>query len=334
MKTSKKIIIICSAVVLAVIIALGVVFGVVSHKVPELDDSVKRANIFEKKQTYVLAQNPYTDTCVFETQNGMFGYWTQSHKYGKGIEAVLQCTKDGEIIVLSEDLPGKSNAEILFGEGIKVQDLTLEQLQQINLAYDFEDEDGVMSFKSYEDEMLSFVNVLSLKDFCDFFGSPIRSSALLYFSFKDESLVSDYKDALDKIYTQLSASLLFDRAMFCTDNKDIAAYIDESCPELLRSATKSEVKSLYWDCLKNKTQEEVGFDCVIVKADTLYSTEKFVHYVRNLGIPIVFENVKTEDVLTYRSWGVSALATNKIDEFSEILEEARSAEREAKKAKD
>lgn len=332
MKKSKKIIIAVVSALLVVVIALVSVAAIIMHRIPALDENVKRANIFERHQTYILAKAPYTSGGVFETQMGMFSYWKENRAFGKGIDVVLQLTKDNEIIVLSDELPGKSNAEILFDKGTKVSDLTLEELKTINLAYNFEDEDGIKSYMAYDEKQLDMVNVLSLRDFFSFFGNPIRSGALLYVRFKDEATVPDYKAAVDKVYEEAQRVLLLDRLMFRTENDETAKYVEEACPEMMRSATPSEVKALYRACLSNKAPGEFSFDSVIVKAGSRFATEKFVHYMRNTGIPIVIDDAKQKDILQYRSWGVTAVGTSEVSVVGEILKEATLAEKEAKKA--
>lgn len=337
MKTSKKILIAVGAVVLVAAIVAGILAAVFSFKkdAPELIRENLHKTAINYSQVYVVGQPPYTDNWVFDTKLGMQNYWISTHTGGNGIEFVLQQTKDGELIVLSEALPAQSNAEDLYGKGVKAGDLTLEQLRKINLFYYFKDEDGFMSYAAEDDEALEDLTVVTLEEMFDAFDAPNRTTIRMFLRFYDELQISDMNAALQTIYAGLTAHSLAERAVFLPQSDATAAAADTACPELQRAATTAEAKDLVKACSVGNTPEpNPAYVAIYEKASGKFASENFIHYVRNLGLAIILTDADADDVARYRSYGVTALATSDAPSFIQILQDAKTAERESKKAAD
>lgn len=331
MKTSKKVIIAVIAVVLAAAIALGVAFAILPRSgIQEFGAYPEPFTYLTAKTPYVVGKAPYAPDCVFETQLGMDRYWHAYHSYGNALDVVLQCTKDNEPVVLSGDLDEISNAHILFGEDASVRTLTLEELKTVNLVYNFKAEDGTMPYKVYStEEMLNQVNVLSLRDFADYYMSPQRSGFILFFRFKDESEIADYKTVLDQLQALAEEHYVNETVIFRTENTEIAKYIDEACPLLRRTATKGEAGKLYQNSLFGKAQSELPYKVIFADADSRFAQEKFIHYAHNLGLAIVLNDPDTADITRLFKYGVNGFATSNIEESCQILKDAVKARREA-----
>lgn len=334
MKTYKKILIAVGALVLVAAVAAGILYAVSMHKVPELERKKMHEIPVNYSQVYIVGQPPYTDKWIFDTPIGMEYYWIENHNGGNGIEFVLQQTKDGELVVLSEALPAKSNAADLYGKDVKVADLTLAELRKVNLAYDYVDEDGIQVYAGLDEDSLEDVSVLTFDEMLDRFDAANRVTIRMYLRFFDESQIKDPEAVLKKIYDSVSARPLAERVVFLPQSKAIAAAADKACPDLQRAATTDEAKALFRACLCGKTPGDLPYCVIYEKANAHFGSEKFIHYVRNLGLAIVVTDVKAEDVARYRSYRVTAIASDDAPTFIQLLKDAKTAERESKKAAD
>ena len=337
MTKTKKILIAVGAVVLVAAVVVGILAAVFSFSrrdVPELIRENLHETPINYSQVYVVGQPPYTDDWVFDTLIGMQSYWIENHTGGNGIEFVLQQTKDGELIVLSEALPALSNADDLYGKDVKVSDLTLEELRKVNLAYDYVDKDGFQIYAGLSEDMLDDVSVVTFDELLDIFGAANRSTIRMFLRFFDESQVADMDAALQTIYAGLTAHSLAEKAVFLPQSDETAAAADKGCPELQRAATTAEAKELLKACSSGNTPDDLPYVVIYEKAKGQIASEKFIHYVRNLGLAIVLTDADADDAARYRSYGVTALATSDAPTFIQILKDAKTAERESKKAAD
>ena len=251
MKTYKKILIAVAAVVLVAAVTVGVLYAVFAYKVPELEREKLHETPINYSQVYVVGQPPYTEKWVFDTQLGMLNYWIENHNGGNGIEFVLQLTKDGELIVLSEALPALSNADDLYGNNVKVSELSLEQLRKVNLWYDFVDEDGFNSFADVNEDELPDVSVVTFDEMLGAFDAANRSTIRMYLRFFDESQVTDAEAVLKKISDGLAQHGLAEKAVFLPQSDTFAAAADKACPEMQRAATTAEAKALFRSCTRD-----------------------------------------------------------------------------------
>lgn len=330
MKTSKKILIAAAAVVVAAAVICVLVFTLGRQKAQPLGDNAEDTALVGYSWDYVIAQAPYTDACVFETPFGLERYWQQNWRGGSAIEAVLQQTKDGELVVLSETLPGRSNAEILYGADKGVGDLTLQELKKLNLAYNFEDADGMMTFKATSDVLSTELTVLTAEEFITYFAAPQRSmTARLYFRFLDESAIADPAAAVAKLYETLQTLDMVESSVFCPASDATQALLDEKYPEWSRTATQTEAKALAKAARSGQTQSDLPYNTVLVPAEGRYVTEQFLHYARNCGLFVFLEGASAEDAATLYARGASGLATGDVAQFIQILDDAESAAQEA-----
>ena len=336
MKAKKIILIIVCAliVVTAAVIGLYFVFSAHRNKVPELNHEKLRENPINYSTVYVVGQAPYTDLAVFETPIGLEYYWREHHTGGNGMEMILQRTKDGKYIILSEPLPGMSNAEVLYGKGIQVSDLTLEQLQKVNLMYGFTDEDGVQIYAGAAEDEIPSVSVVTLEEALQYFSAPNRITARIYLRFLDEAQIPQAEEALTNVYNAVEQSAMLDKVVYCPLGDADAAAADKACPDLIRAATNDEAKALLRDSRSDTVTEGLPYGVIYEKANSQFASEKFIHYTRNLGLAIVLSDVSAGDVAELRSYGVTAIATDKVADTIKIIQDAKKAEREAKQTAD
>ena len=328
MKTSKKIVIAAVCVVLVAAIVCGLVFGLGGQKVQPLSEDAEKTALVENSWEFVLAQAPYTDACVFETLLGMNSYWRSNWKGGSAFETVLQMSKDGELIVLSEDLPGQSNSDVLYGADKGVSDLTLIELKKLNLAYNFEDENGIMQYKATPDVFLNEVGVLTLSEFIENFSNSMQATAHMYLKFLHADAIDDLSAAIEKAYGVLEETDMLDCSTFIAQNDEIRSILDDKYPDMSRTASPNEAAKLAKDARKGKAQT-LPYEIVLAPAEKPYTTEQFIHYARNQGLVVILEGAEAEDVAALYNAGVSGLASGNVAEFIQLLNDAASAAEEA-----
>lgn len=328
MNKKKIILIAVCAVVAAAVVIGGVLYGVRANKAPELDEEKLLENPINDNTAYVVGQPPYTDKWVFDTPMGMNNYWLENHTGGSGMEIVLQQSRDGELVALSEALPAKSNSEILFGKDAAVKDLTLEELRMINLAYNLVNADGETPYADFTDDALADVSVVTLDEALTYFGAPNKITVKLYLRFFDESQIDDMSKALQTIYAGLQAQELLTNAVFCPQSDESAQTADKVCPEMLRAATEAEAKALYSDCMRDKAVGTLPYDAIYEKADARFGKEKFIRIARNLGLAVVLSGIKPEQAVRYCEYGVTAIATDNAGPIIQILTAAEKADLE------
>lgn len=330
MKASKRILIAVAAVILAAAILVGIGYIVLSKSVPALNEDVKGLSDFSTHSAYTVSKAPYIQNGVFETRIGIDEFWAQNRN-SYGVELVLQCTADEELVVLSEPLPGLSNAESVLGKDFSVSSNTLDQLQRVNLLYNFTDADGKTPYKAYGKSQLGQVTILSLDEMLDYACSPVHYTSMLFIRFLDESAVPNLNAMLDKLLQSLERRGYTTSAVFRPQSDSAAEYIDKNCPGLLRTATESEMRRLYRSCLLNKTPENLPYVVITADKSTRYSSEKFIHYARNLGLAVVLDRVTKDEILTYRSRGVTALLTSEAGDYAQVLTDAKKADQIARR---
>lgn len=344
MKKTKKILIAVLALVLVAACVCGIGYSVLNNRVPEAKEGVESRSRFSVKRMYVCGTSPNADEAAYETDTltGIDFYWRRiNHNIGSCIEAVLQVTKDGEVVVLSGDLPGKSNSAQLYGEDAAVGNLTLEQLQKINLLYNVEDEQGFLSYRTTSERVTIYVSVLSLGEYLNSFNESNKSVALHLLRFKDESAVPDLHKAIDKINEAAQSSGLFRNVALCLENDDAAAYADEKYPDLQRAATPKECSALNRASLFGREASDVPYVLVYTDAFGKYASERFIRFAQNGGIAVVLVDTKAPDakpdaqrILSLEAYGADGYVTRCPEAVIQILSDARQAEKESRLAAD
>ena len=333
----KKKIIIAVVIILAVVLADVFWLG----HVPALKENVQKRSSFDTNRMYIVSQMPNLDDPLQSTQArvGIDAYWQANHKYGNAIEAGLQVTKDGEVVVLSGDL-SKSDAQILYGKNnASVDALTLEQLQNVNLLYNVKDEDGEYAYRDISDLAKPSVSVLSLSEYLAYFNDGDKINALHILRFDDESKVSGWTEVLDKVYLAVSENDMLSNTVLYINNSGGLRYMDEVHSTLLRAASDSEVRSLKFSSKLGVEKKDLPY--VLVYDDyRSIGSEKFVHYAKNCGLAVIVHDstpaqngitIPSEDVVReYKEYGVNAIATHSPQTTADLLVNVLKAEKEAR----
>ena len=303
----------------------------ISH-VPALKQNVQPRSYFSANAFYTVSCMPNkADTMInTETRVGIDEYWKRYHSVGKCIEAQMQVSKDGEIVVLSGDL-SDTDAEILYGKkNASVDALTLAQLQKVNLLYNVQDENGEYIYRSVSDLAKPSVAVMSLSEYLDYFNDGSKMSALHILRFQDESKVSGWTGVINKLFNAVSESDMLKNAVLRIENRGAIRYIDEVHPDLQRAASKSECSSLRLFAKLGIEQKETPY-VLVYDSDRLIGNDQFMHYARNCGLAVIVSvpaqsaKTLTMSAAIIEDWyknGLNAIATDDLPSMIDLLQDA------------
>ncbi len=160
----------------------------------------------------------------------------------------LHITKDGELILLHDDtLDRTTNSAAAFGvKGARPEDYTLAELRALNFGEGFTDENGAAPYKGLRGdaipENLRAATLGQVLDLLEKHGGyryiiEIKNEKALGFA------------AADRLYRVLRERGLLEKAVVGTFNPEVTRYMDKNYPDMLRSASITEVIGFYLDSL-------------------------------------------------------------------------------------
>ncbi len=330
---NKKIVIpvICAVIIIALLAgSFGIYFSLLNNVPERAAVETRSSRFFSHSRSYALTVSPYDTDCVFETYEGLQNYYLKHRHNAEGVEIVLHLTKDNKLVVFSGDLSDYSNSHILYGKDATISSLTLEELRKVNLAYNFADSNGQMFYKTYnDDENINLVNILTFEEMINWFNSQ-RADMPLFAIKLDESIKNNANAVIDEIYNCFNSIDCNGNYFVSSDNKAIADYIDSAYPEMLRSATESEAKKLFVNCLLNK-DVDVSYEIVYQSCNEgvfgNFSSEKFINYVNNANIALILKDADESEVSTLISYKVDGIATSDPETVKTLIKEDFSSSR-------
>lgn len=194
----------------------------------------------------------------------------------------LHLTADGVLVLLHDaTLDRTSDAAEVFGqENVDVGSKTFEELRQLNMGAKFTADDGTMPYADlHGDAVPENLRIISLEETLDY----LESAGDFRYIIEIKNDGDRGREAADKLYATLTARDCLDRVVVGTFHNEITAYMDETYPDMPRSAGVNEVIRFYFSAL-------LGLH---LDADTL-------HYAA-LQIPTTdyFVNLGTSRVVNY-----------------------------------
>ena len=207
---------------------------------------------YETTNTYIT---PYGQTMVSAHRSGggifpentlmAFEGCVSSKDFKTDIfEFDLHITKDGELILLHDDtLDRTTNSEEVFGvTGARPENYTLAQLKQLNFGDGFVDDNGNTPYKGLNGSAVpASLHAVTLNEVLDLLEGSGGFRYIIEIKNRKELGFA----AADALYTILSTKKLLPKAIVGTFNGEITRYIDDCYPDMLRSASITEVIEFY-----------------------------------------------------------------------------------------
>lgn len=211
---------------------------------------------YETENPYIT---PYGQTMVSAHRSGggifpentmmAFEGCIQSKTFRTDIfEFDLHITKDGQLIILHDDTLDRTtdSGEIFGVENARPEDYTLAELRTLNFGAGFTDRDGNQPYKGlYGEAVPAGLRVATLTEVLEYLE---KSGGFRYIIEIKNKGALGYA-AADRLYAVLKEKDLLQKAIIGTFNGDVTKYIDETYPDLLRSAGIAEVLGFYIDSL-------------------------------------------------------------------------------------
>ena len=240
----------------------------------------------------------------------------------------LHMTAD-DILVLSHDstLDRMSDAATVFGaESVLVQDKTLAELKELNMAAQFVSDAGEMPYADlHGDAVPDELRILSLDEVLDYLTSA-----------GDYRYIIEIKDggevglaAADQLYATLNERNLLDRVIVGSFRDEVADYITASYPDMHRSASPEEVVQFYFAAILGKKNFTCSYDVLQLPfgdAESSFGinlgTTTVINFAHAHDLAIQYWTVNSEDDMAYlASVGADALITDYPDSAARVLSE-------------
>ncbi len=200
----------------------------------------------------------------------------------------LHLTADGELVLLHDaTLDRTSDAAEVFGEeNVDVGSKTFQQLRQLNMGAKFTAEDGSMPFADlHGDDVPDELRIVSLDETLTY----LESAGQFRYIIEIKNGGDQGRTAADKLYATLTEHGCLDRAVIGTFHNEITAYMDETYPDMPRSAGVNEVVRFYFSALLGLKMDASQMH---YKALQIPTTDYFV----NLGTSRVVNYAHEHDV--------------------------------------
>lgn len=238
----------------------------------------------------------------------------------------LALTKDGELILLHDDtLDRTSDAVEHFGHAdVYPSQYTYAQLRELNMGENYVDEYGRAPYRGLRGEDIpEELRVTRLQDVFDFLDGCGEYRFIVE--------IKDSKDtgfrAADKLYAILRERGMLDRVVVGTFHGEITEYMDETYPDMLRSAGVMEVVGFYFDSLLGIKRPEGYYRFVALQIpDEDYvvklGTTRMVNYAHRHNIAVQYWTINGEALaLDLAAKGADAVMSDYPDMIWRVLGE-------------
>ena len=161
----------------------------------------------------------------------------------------VQVTADGELIVLHDlTYDSTTNAVEYFGhKDVYASSLTFEEAQVLNMGENF-CIDGEYPYRGLRgDEIPYNLRVAKCGDIIDFIEANSNGKKYRYI-IENKGEGEDGERAADELYEIITERNLQDRVIWASDEQDVSKYMEETYPEISRSANVLEVLNFYVFC--------------------------------------------------------------------------------------
>lgn len=241
------------------------------------------------------------------------------------LEMDLHITKDNRLVLLHDDtLDRTTDSLYVFGkEGLRPEELTLEELKKLNIGVSFVDKDGNTPYRDlHGDDVPDSIRILTLEEFLDY--SKARGNFSYIIEIKNGG--DDGKRALDILYSTLKERNLLERVIFGTFKNEITEYASSSYPDLIRSASIKEVVEFYIAALLGKKNYEPPVKVLQVFYGEKYfkfginlATARVINYAHSHNMAIQYWTVNEERDMEYLfSVGADGVMTDYVEKAFEV----------------
>ena len=241
------------------------------------------------------------------------------------LEMDLHITKDERLVLLHDDtLDRTTDSLYIYGkEGLRPEELTLDELKKLNIGVSFVDKEGNYPYKDLHGESVpDSLRILTLEEFLDY--SKEMGDFRYIIEIKNGG--EEGKKALDILYSVLKERNLLDRVIFGTFKSEITEYASDYYPDLIRSASIKEALEFYWAALLGKKNYQPPVSVLQVfygknyfKYGVNFATSRVINYAHSHNMAIQYWTVNDEEDIEYLlSVGADGIMTDYVGKALEI----------------
>lgn len=238
----------------------------------------------------------------------------------------LHITKDGVLVLLHDDtLDRTSDCEAVFGEtDVRPETKTYEELRQLNMGAKFVDPDGNMPYAGLSGAAVpDELRILRLEDVLDYLSAAGDYKYII--EIKNGGALG--MQGVDTLYAVLTGRGLVSRVVFGTFQAEISAYVDETYPDLARSASVNEVLRFYLAALTNSKSYEppcsvlqIPFEESYLKYGINFGTATVINYAHAHNMAVQYWTINDPGDMAYlASMGADCIMTDYPDVLYSVL---------------
>ncbi|MBR4859255.1 MAG: hypothetical protein IKU08_08755 [Clostridia bacterium] len=221
----------------------------------------------------------------------------------------VQITKDGELIVLHDlTYDSTTNAVEYFGyENVYASDLTFEEAQVLNMGENF-CIDGEYPYRGLRgDDIPHNLRVAKCEDIIDYIEANSGGREYRYI-IENKGEGEEGERAADRLYTVITERDLQNRVIWASDEQDVSKYMDETYPDISRSANVLEVFNFYvfcrmgWDLNDldpTYVALQIPYGNSAAKGIINLGTKQVINYAHKYDIAVQFWTVNDADAVKY-----------------------------------
>ncbi len=240
------------------------------------------------------------------------------------IEFDLHLTADGVLVLLhDETLDRTSDADEVFGEtNVLAGEKTFDELRRLNMGATFTAPDGSMPYADLKgDEVPDGLRIISLDQALDYLESAGHYRYIIEIKNDGERGF----EAADKLYAALKEHGCLDRTVVGTFHNEVTAYMDETYPDMPRSAGVNEVVRFYFSALLGLDLDpaELHYKALQIPTTDYFvnlGTSRVVNYAHERNIAVQYWTINDgEEMARLQSIGADAVMTDRPDVGAQSL---------------
>lgn len=243
------------------------------------------------------------------------------------LEFDLHITKDGVLVLLHDDtLDRTTDAREVFGvKNARPEEYTYEELRKLNIGAKFKTDAGDMPFRDLHGaEVPDDLRIVRLEDLLDYLEA--NGSFGYFIETKNGGELG--KKAVDTLYAILSERGLTKKTIWGTFHGEITKYVDETYPDLPRSASITEVLGFYGSALFHRKDYAPKYVSLSLPYSMPYrlianlATERMINYAHAHDVAVQYWTINNVKELQYlSSVGADCIMTDYPDTLYKIVNE-------------
>lgn len=326
-RRAKKVLISIGIVLLVLIVAAGLLFWQVTKDTSDEPVSTENAenSLITQLGTTMLSGHRAGGGIAPENTMMALKNCIDNPDYELDIfEFDIHLTSDGIPVLLHDStLDRTSDAAEHFGENeVDVGAKTLEELKELNMGEHFVSVSGDAPYAGLRgDDIPEDLRIVTLEEALSY----LEASGDFHYIIEIKNSGDVGLEAADKLYATLEKFGCTQRTIVGTFHNEVTAYLDETYPDLPRSAGVSEVIEFYLYSLLNLNAEDGKFRFVALQIPTTdytinLGTSRLVNYAHRNNIAVQYWTINdASEMARLQSIGADAIMTDVPDVGAQVL---------------